>query len=1525
MVLRNSQQEVRSPRSPTSGSQLVIDPESPIPKATTTRISIVQEPELPRQTIPTEIQINCGGCSGNGLALLELADGQIPERFPPIPTEREKEAQEDDKDRILRRMDLPAFNPKDEEEFEDWVEEVAVVMNQRPIALKLLQRKWLTMTTQTDWKQAIMVADTSGGYEKFIDQIARTQYPFCDKITQLEKELINCSPKPTVKDAATFIIQKATRFLRMTMRYGVSEKERYIGRRRMATIFHDALPRSVASRIQHGGWMLFRAETYDAAIARERIVQDIMQYEGFRTVSQNAYMAPAVESQLPQARRPGQCHGCGAEHFRMNCPYKDNVCTNCNKKGHLPQCCRLRTIPDGAGGVKGYITENIKGGARVELPGEGTKNQMMDKIGRLANQYKDHSKRPISKPAAEPENVFEKHTRKMGGAAVEQLESESESDVEEFMGEPTKNEVGLASHQEHASVYIDVKIGDKPIRLLADSGAGRSLCNKEVAKELGLSPDGYESRFDGIQGSARALRQKPVSLSIGNRSIEVRFYVLEHDNQLPPLLGMTDLRRLRAMPCPVRLKLIDVDTNIALDEIERVLVAGENEKKEELNMEETLDEKLQHLSSNRGEEIRRIFENFPECWKEPKIGGIKNFRAHIEVQGRPIKSAIRRLAPELKVELEKELEKLLESQAIRESKSPWGSPPVFVKKKDGTWRLCIDYRAVNKLMKSDAYPLPLIWEQLQLMAGKAHYSCLDCQSGFWQLPLDEASKEITAIVTHKGTYEFNVMPFGIKTSGAEFQRAMDTILGNLAHKGVSCYVDDIVIHAQSAGEHDELLREVLDRLVKNGVCIKMSKAEIDQPEIPVLGHLVGLQGIRASPQKVQGIIEAVAPTDKAILKSFLGTISYLRRFIPNLTTTIEPLTRLMKKGARWEWGEEQMEAFERLKAQLADTIMLRAPKGGGIFRVMTDASNVGIGALLMQEQDNEWVPLEFASRTLTTTERNWDTREREAFAIKWAVEKFRDYIKCSRAIIQTDHESLRWMASAESGKVQRWAIFLQQFDIQIEHIAGVLNPIADWLSRSGEVRNLDEEVEAIAIPAFAAKTRHYAPRIPTLMELHSSYETMTDAERAECYLTPDNYYASKRTHKLFIPKILREGIMYWFHVSRYGGHMGANRTLRRMRQWVYWSGMAQDVRDYVTKCLVCIRKLPLAKNKDWQGTLAKPRPMELVSADFVGPRLWGNARVYYLVILDHYSRFMLTMPLRTPPTARDAQIGLERWVSIFGAPTAVLTDNGSHFQGDFKEYILQTLLAYHALTSPYYPEGNGMNEASHKTIDAYLKTAEPDGYYTFESALQAATLTYNATPSASTLESPFYMLMGFNLVLPGWQQMRMESLEQIQTNKMAAQMEKVMRGQMLDYGLNRLVEPEKYQEGDLVVTMLPEAKRGQGYDGTGLGRAYTASWSLPARVMKVKDGQLQVMYYGKGTMALVPIRQCRRLEGEIPTSLAAENAKVIARTGPQYRHLPAYQLLPLIKWNEILGDSWQENEVQSPSKRSRTSKSARGQ
>ena len=375
---------------------------------------------------------------------------------------------------------------------------------------------------------------------------------------------------------------------------------------------------------------------------------------------------------------------------------------------------------------------------------------------------------------------------------------------------------------------------------------------------------------------------------------------------------------------------------------------------------------------------------------------------------------------------------------------------MFVAKKTGEWRMALDYRPVNKHMIPDAYPLPETWDLCQKAAGHRYYTALDWNNGFWNVKLKEGCKGLTAINTPIGLYEFNVLPFGIKNSPAECQRVMDHVFAE-ADEYSTRYIDDIVFWADDEETHDERLRNMLKLAVDGGIYLKLKKIIICKEEVDMLGHMVGLRGIRPSPSKIQGVFQATAPKNQSEVRGFLGLTSYLRNYVPHLAEISEPLTRLTRKDQPYVWAEEQQLAFQEVKEAVCDAISLAAPKGRGPFLLITDASDIGLGCVFAQEQEGEPVILSFASKKLTPAERNWSVSERELYAIVWACRKYHSILRGAKVIVLTDHAALKYLDTlAVAGKIQRWALWLQQYDLTVRHMKGKDNSVADWLSRNPE-------------------------------------------------------------------------------------------------------------------------------------------------------------------------------------------------------------------------------------------------------------------------------------------------------------------------------------------------------------------------------------------------------------------------------------------------------------------------------------------
>ncbi|CAM4707096.1 unnamed protein product [Lepidochelys kempii] len=417
----------------------------------------------------------------------------------------------------------------------------------------------------------------------------------------------------------------------------------------------------------------------------------------------------------------------------------------------------------------------------------------------------------------------------------------------------------------------------------------------------------------------------------------------------------------------------------------------------------------------------------------------------------PIRVQPYRVSPQAKTAIEREIQDMLQMGVIRPSESAWASPVVLVPKPDGEIRFCVDYRKLNAVTRPDNYPMPRTDELVEKLGRAQFISTLDLTKGYWQVPLDESAKERSAFITHLGLYEFNVLPFGLRNAPATFQRLVDGLLAGLGEYAVA-YLDDVAIFSDSWADHLEHLQKVLERIREAGLTVKAKKCQIGLNRVTYLGHQVGQGTISPLQAKVDAIQKWPVPKSKKQVQSFLGLAGYYRRFVPHYSQIAAPLTDLTKKKQpnAVQWTGKCQKAFNKLKATLMSDPVLRAPDFDKPFLVTTDASERGVGAVLMQKgPDQEFHPVVFLSKKLSERESNWSVTEKECYAIVYALEKLRPYVWGRRFHLQTDHAALKWLHTVKetNRKLLRWSLALQDFDFDIQHISGASNKVADALSR----------------------------------------------------------------------------------------------------------------------------------------------------------------------------------------------------------------------------------------------------------------------------------------------------------------------------------------------------------------------------------------------------------------------------------------------------------------------------------------------
>lgn len=428
------------------------------------------------------------------------------------------------------------------------------------------------------------------------------------------------------------------------------------------------------------------------------------------------------------------------------------------------------------------------------------------------------------------------------------------------------------------------------------------------------------------------------------------------------------------------------------------------------------------------------------------------FRAQLDTgSNSPVMSAPYRTSPAEREMIDKAVDEMLKAGVIRPSRSPWSSPVVLVPKKDGETRFCVDYRRLNKLTKVEVYPLPRVDETLRAFEGSMYFSVMDMQSGYWQVPLHPDSIPKTAFITHRGLHEYVVLPFGPTNAPGYFQRMMDEVMGGLKWSSVLVYIDDLIVFSRTFEAHLHDLAVAFDRLREAGLTLKPKKCQMFAGSVHFLGHVVSRDGIAPDPDKVKAIRDMPKPRSKDEVLSFLGMAGYYRRYVPGFSTRAEPLQRISSlTGDISMWGPVHDAAIQSLKDALCAAPILVHPNFARPFRLMTDASGVGLGAVLTQKDDDGAEhAVEYASRSLQPSERKWSPTELEALAVKWACEVMRPYLYGTKFEVVTDHRALQYLFKNQTtnARLQRWALQLMEYQFDVVHRPGSANANADGPSR----------------------------------------------------------------------------------------------------------------------------------------------------------------------------------------------------------------------------------------------------------------------------------------------------------------------------------------------------------------------------------------------------------------------------------------------------------------------------------------------
>ena len=590
----------------------------------------------------------------------------------------------------------------------------------------------------------------------------------------------------------------------------------------------------------------------------------------------------------------------------------------------------------------------------------------------------------------------------------------------------------------------------------------------------------------------------------------------------------------------------------------------------------------------------------------------------------PIRQYPRRLPYAYREETDKQVSDMLQKGVIKPSNSPWASPIVLVKKKDGSFRFCIDYRKLNAVTKKDAHPLPRVDDLLDALQGSCMFSTLDLRSGYWQVSVDPQDQHKTAFVTPSGLWEFERMPFGVSNGCATFQRAIEIVLSGLTYETCLCYFDDVIVPSSNLKQQCDRLTLVLERFRKHNLRVKATKCTFGANQVNYLGHVVSAKGVHTDPDKIKAVSLLAEPQNVEQVRSFLGLVGYYRKFIPKFASYATPLVSLTKKGTKFHWSKAHSESFLLLKNLLCQAPILAYPRFDQPFVLQTDASDLGLGAVLTQVDayGNERV-ISYASRPLTNREKGYSATEKEALAVVFATDYYRVYLLGKHFTLITDHSALRWLHSVEpKGRIARWVMDLQEYTFDVKHRPGTANQNADALSRLPQEIPMHSCATTMSPGYSLQQAQLDDPALSKIIETKLSgfpkppYFVWSNDPALRFYwhcwdelfitngmlvkdLTVDKCYPN---YAFVIPTNMIASVLTSIHSSPFSGHLGITRTILRARSRFYWPGMSKHISEFVRNCSLCAQnKLDPNHNKAPLQSIEVSEPFVFWAMDYMGP------------------------------------------------------------------------------------------------------------------------------------------------------------------------------------------------------------------------------------------------------------------------------------------------------------------------------------
>lgn len=854
-------------------------------------------------------------------------------------------------------------------------------------------------------------------------------------------------------------------------------------------------------------------------------------------------------------------------------------------------------------------------------------------------------------------------------------------------------------------IYVKAEVITSTTTIMIDTGADVSIINSvelyrlETENKLTFPTLPINNiSIIGATGKLNKTVRKQVMLEVTSKGITITFiFLVATGLPFDILIGCDMLRQYTAVIdlCKYQVTLKTNEETWVADITNDRRRTVQNTCYNIYNDEETWEEKireirdfvrnreLDNLQPEDAEKLIAIYDRYRHVFSDAP-GKVKDYQCQIRFrEPANFQRKSYPIAHSLKEAVREEILRMLADDIIEYSQSPFTNPIVAIPKKNGQIRLCLDAREINKIIINDRTSPGEIDEIMKRFHGTKYMSTWDTVCGYWQVELHPDSRKYMAFIFDGRNYQFKRLPFGLVNSVAVFVKCMDQVLGQETLKFATVYVDDILVTSATWNEHCLRVEQVLQKLSENHVTLKLDKSRLIAREVQFLGFILSDGGIIPSPEKIDVIQKFPTPTKKKHLQSFLGVCNYYRRFQRNYSELTTKFKKQLSAKEKWTWGPEEDKIFQTIKDKFIETVMLFHPNFTKPFFMNCDASDTSLGAELYQEdEDGEHLVIGFISRTLNQCERNYNVTEKELLSIVYACGKFRTFILGYPITVRTDHKSIAFFRNCKlsHGRLTRWTLTLQEYNITYEYVPGKKNIVADCLSRVNWNDKTFEAEKGDQLQIFNIRMN--------ILELNNIIQELKRAQQQdekslkikqriqENDETIQQYYQIHQDvlfikpnirqdrWKIVVPTDAEPNIIMDYH-QRYG-HMGTLKVAKAMEEHFYMKNIQKKVQRNINRCHIC--QLVKYNNDRKEGVMipiTSTHKLEKIFLDICGPfpRSGGRHRYRFIVImLDHFTRYVKLYPITKATTRAILNIIIHLYLPTVGVPKCIITDHGTQFR-----------------------------------------------------------------------------------------------------------------------------------------------------------------------------------------------------------------------------------------------------------------------